>query len=346
MSEYYNWQKTLSYNADITMVIAARGIGKTYGLRKQCIKDFVNRGKTFVEVTRYREELQALQRNYFDRIAHEFPEYAFKVETNCGYIAVKTTNEKNYDWKLCCYFLAMTSFQMIKKMTFNNVKRIIMDECIIERNDVYHRYLPNEWQILTNIVDTVTREHSDDKDKAKLYLLGNACDIINPYFEYMRVNGMPDNGYTWYNNKHVLLHYPKNVSYAEDKKNTLAGQMSLGTENESVALENIFVNNELDLIRDKSSCSVYVCTLFYNNKELAIWVDNSEGYYYCNQFTPKNSTTCFALTIDDNANYQVLRKRMPLLRTIADAYRMRVMWFDTPRTHGVFKDIMSFIGEA
>ena len=37
--EFYNWQKTLSYNADVTMVIGARGIGKTYGLRLQFIRD-------------------------------------------------------------------------------------------------------------------------------------------------------------------------------------------------------------------------------------------------------------------------------------------------------------------
>ena len=35
MTDYYDWHKTLSYNADVTMVIGARGIGKTYGLRKQ-----------------------------------------------------------------------------------------------------------------------------------------------------------------------------------------------------------------------------------------------------------------------------------------------------------------------
>ena len=31
MAEYYDWHKTLSYDADVTMVIGARGVGKTFG---------------------------------------------------------------------------------------------------------------------------------------------------------------------------------------------------------------------------------------------------------------------------------------------------------------------------
>ena len=41
MADFYDWHKTLSYDADVTMVIGPRGVGKTFGLRKQCIKDFL-----------------------------------------------------------------------------------------------------------------------------------------------------------------------------------------------------------------------------------------------------------------------------------------------------------------
>ena len=44
MADFYDWNKTLSYDADVTMVIGAKGIGKTFGLRKQCIKDFLRDG--------------------------------------------------------------------------------------------------------------------------------------------------------------------------------------------------------------------------------------------------------------------------------------------------------------
>ena len=39
MADFYDWQKTLSYDADVTMVIGTRGVGKTFGLRTQFIRD-------------------------------------------------------------------------------------------------------------------------------------------------------------------------------------------------------------------------------------------------------------------------------------------------------------------
>ena len=43
MKKYYDWEKTLSYDADVTMVIGASGVGKTFGRRKQFIREWVKR---------------------------------------------------------------------------------------------------------------------------------------------------------------------------------------------------------------------------------------------------------------------------------------------------------------
>ena len=50
MTAFYDWERTLSYDADITMVIGARGYGKTYGLRRQFLRDYIGKGYRFVEV--------------------------------------------------------------------------------------------------------------------------------------------------------------------------------------------------------------------------------------------------------------------------------------------------------
>lgn len=344
MSKYYDWVKTLSYDAPITMVIGARGIGKTYGIRKQAIKDFLKNGERFVEICRFREELKIMERNYFDRVGKEFPNYVFKIERDCGYIAEKCDNPKNQNWDLICYFVAMSSFQIMKKATFNYVKRIIMDECVIERSDKYHRYLPDEWNILTNIISSVSRERPEDGNKVRLYLLGNACNIINPYFEHIKMSGTPPRGYSWHNNKTVLLHYPNDVDYVQGMEKTLAGLMAVDTQTNDVAIKNEFVNPELSMLADKTPYSKYLCTLLYNQRELAIWVDERDGIYYCNGKTPSDSTAVYALTMDEGPNYPVLKKRMPLLQVICDAYRMRICRFSSPLIHGIARDIVAYIG--
>ena len=66
--KYYDWNLTLSYDADVTMVVGARGIGKTYGLRLQFIRDFLKDGSRFVELTRHQKQLSDFTSTYFDRI--------------------------------------------------------------------------------------------------------------------------------------------------------------------------------------------------------------------------------------------------------------------------------------
>ena len=77
MAEYYDWPKTFSYDADVTMVVGARGVGKTYGLRTQFIRDFLKDGSRFVELTRYKNELFGVANGYFDRVGKqaEFKDY-------------------------------------------------------------------------------------------------------------------------------------------------------------------------------------------------------------------------------------------------------------------------------
>ena len=37
---YYDWARTFSYNADVTMVITARDRGKTFGIRAAALDDY------------------------------------------------------------------------------------------------------------------------------------------------------------------------------------------------------------------------------------------------------------------------------------------------------------------
>ena len=55
-SQFFEWGPVFSRNAPITMVVGARGLGKTYGLRKECISEYIKKGLRFVEVSRFKSE--------------------------------------------------------------------------------------------------------------------------------------------------------------------------------------------------------------------------------------------------------------------------------------------------
>lgn len=343
-NKYYSWKKTLSYDAPVTMVITARGYGKTYGLRKQCVSDWIKNKWRFVEITRHAQELAPLTENYYDRLKREYPGYVFKCEKNQAYIAPRPNEGGKPQWELLGYFVAMTQFQLIKKLTFNRVKRIFMDEAVLEKDDKNHRYLKNEWDILTNIVDTVTRERADTGNEPRLYLLGNACDILNPYFERAGITGNPKRGFSWYLDKTFLLHNLENAEYAREKKQTLAGRMASGRL-EKIALGNDFsTETEMEMVADKTSNAEHLYTLMYDNTPIAIWLDMQDGYYYVNRKPPRDMRDTYTLTLDDRPNYVMLKRTSPLCQTLFDAYRLRYVRFDSLKTYGDFRDMLRYCG--
>ena len=66
--DYYDWNKTLSYDAEITMVVGERGIGKTYGMRLQHIRDYIEREHRFSQLCRHKNQLSTFTSDFFTKI--------------------------------------------------------------------------------------------------------------------------------------------------------------------------------------------------------------------------------------------------------------------------------------
>ena len=155
MANYYYDRlraQILPRNADVNLLIGARGLGKTYGVRRYMLEDYIKNGICFVEVTRYREENNDVAAKYFDRIIEDniFPDWEFRVHNKVA--EARRTGDK--EWKTCGYFIPLSLQQQKKKSTYVNVRNICMDEIIIDPDDIYHHYLRNEYEQLANLVDT------------------------------------------------------------------------------------------------------------------------------------------------------------------------------------------------
>lgn len=345
-NKFYDWARTFSYNADVTMVITARGRGKTYGLRRACLDDFIAHGYRFVEVCRYKAELANVMDGYFDRLfsvdSERYADYEYKVERRKGLIR-KTGDDA---WRVACYFVALTEAQNAKKRTYSDVRRIIFDEALIERTS-YLRYIPREYETLINVVDTVTRESVDSSGiRPHLYLLSNACDISNPIFIAVGINEVPKFGYTWYMHKSFLLHYEAPWGYAERKaKNTLAGRMASMTDEAITAISNLFNFSAMDDIEPKTSSATFWFGLVYRGKEFGVWVDYDAGYYYVTRRIPKDASHVYSLTRADNtANRLVARRATPALRALVEAHYDRIIRFDSVSTREQLLDALAMFG--
>ena len=347
MTRYYDWGRTLTYSqAYITMVISARGFGKTYGLRKQAIRDFLRDGSRFVEIVRYKNELEgedAIQSGYFDKLVEkgEFPDHVFKVQGTKAYIA-KASDEKP-KWELIGYFVALSSMQKAKKRTFANVRKVIFDEFIIDRRTRV-RYLPDECALFVNMIDSLARQEAGSDTKVRAFLLGNACDLINPYFVRFGIDSQPEEGYHWYAGKKVLLHYCVDASYQEAKKRTLVGFLVRGTKEESVIVGNEFRLSDTYDIAEKPQHASYSYTIAYKGDRFDFWLDSADGrYYVCSKPVPEPSV--IAVTREDNsANTLMLKRNHSFLVGLGELYRADCLRFESESMRERFMGLLAFLG--
>ena len=334
------------------MVVGARGIGKTYGLRLQFVRDFLKDGSRFVELVRHKNELSDFSATYFNRIEEneEFPDYVFKTSPRHAYIALKPENKDDKPkWKLIGYFGALTEAQAMKKRTYSKVRRLLLDEAVIDKRlDRYHNYLPNEFSILANILDSVSRERSETKNSARcrVYLLGNACDLLNVYFGAYGINCEPKSGYSWHKNKTMLLHYVKDDEYAVRKSNdTVAGRMLSDTADELIASANEFLRASNDFVFNKPKWAKFYFGIVYRELRFGVWADYREGFYYVTKKIPKNASPIYALTASDNkVNYIMAKKAEGVLRGFTDLYYLGIIRYETPYVKERFIEVLNLFG--
>lgn len=350
MSKYYDWEKTFSYDADVTMVIGARGVGKTFGLRRQFIRDYIRHKWRFVEVTRYKNELSGVSDGYFNRLEKlaEFKGYVFKTDARYAYIADKPEDDVKPVWHLIGYFAALSDAQRLKKRTFDNVRRINLDEAVLERSDRYHRYLPNEFGVLANLVDTVSRERADTEGvKPRVYLLGNACDLANPYFAAYHVGTDLSYGYRWYAGKTFLLHYVEPGDYGREKAaGTVAGRMMQNTEAGRVALDNEFTHLNSEFVKPKPKNADFMFGIACNGKRFGIWVDDIDGYYHVTKRIPNNTgKPVYSLTRSDaSINYVAATHLSTTMRYVSDMYAYGLLRYEDESIMMDFGEVLQMFG--
>lgn len=343
---FYDWDNTFSYmsSALLAVVCSNRGYGKTYGLRKKCVSQYLKHGYRFAELVRYKSELSTVSDGYFNKLVEngEFPDHVFKSDSKHLYIAAKPEGEDKPKWELCGYLSPMSCYQDEKKRTFSRVRTVFLDEGIIDKQlSPYKRYLPNEVDILINCMSTIFR-----RNPGRCFVLGNAVDLFNPYFQRYGVRKEPREGYTWLKGREVLLHYVNNEEYTEELRNSIAGRLAAGTREGDKIIENKFIESESFDIQGKTNRAVYMFGIVYQGRRMGVWLDDTEGYYYVTSRTVNDPTKpVFALTHDDgNANYIMARRANKSLRGFVDMYYSGIVRFDDASTRNTFMKAMQLFG--
>ena len=361
--KFYNWQNTFTYDADITMVIGMRDVGKTFGLREQFLRDYLAREQRFVAVSRNKNRIPKLAAGYFDGIIAktedenlrswiESERPVFRQTLSHMQVGHKLESGKAVDFKDIGYFVSLSRKQEAKEETFVNVKRFVLDEAIIEPDErQYSRYQLDEWGKLASIVDSCSRERPDDgRAKPNVYLLANACDLVNPWFQELGIEQIPQFGKHWYKDKTFLLDYvdASNYSgdYADDKLNgTVAGRMLRNRRGARSAAANEF-EVSTEFVEERPKRARYEQGFIYRGDIFAVWVDYSGGKtYITNRFVKGLNRPMFALTTEDNRlNYIAAKQAEKAMRNLVDLYGLGLLRFSSVSVQAKFLNLLRDFG--
>lgn len=311
-SLYYDPNKMLSYNRILNFIIGARGIGKSYGLKKHPIRRFLNKGEQFIYLRRYKDELKKVK-NYFSDIMREFPEHKFEVKGR----------EFHIDGKLAGWAIPLSSWQSEKSNAYPNVTTIIYDEFIREKDN--SGYIPNEVPALLNLMDTVFR----DRENVRCVCLSNAVSIVNPYFLYFEL--VPDITKRFNAYKNIVIEIPDSKDFSNERRKTKFGSLIDGTEYGDMSLDNDFVNDSQVFIERRSKESKFSFAVIYKGMTIGIWVDVDAGIMFmANDYDP-SSRNIFALSAEDlteNTMMMTNWKNNYYLKKMVNAFTNGYLRFD------------------
>lgn len=318
---FYSYDKVLSYNAFLNILIGERGVGKTYGAKKYVINRFLKKNKQFVYIRRYETDLiesvgSSSDNKFFEQIKNEFPDHKFEIHKT------KKVRKLIIDKKVCGYALPLSSADSLKSSTYENVDTIIYDEFMLKEGSTQH-YLRNEPEVILDLIETVARLRD-----VKIFLLGNAISSTAPIMSYFDLSLPYNSDIKLFKDGLILVNYIKNKAYREYKKQTNFGKLIEGTRYSKYAIDNEFLTDSKSFIKKKGESKFYfIFTL--NNRDYGVWRDKDDVMYISEDIDP-NCPLKFAINIDDHDETTLLLKSRtnPYFVSIINHYRCAMLCFE------------------
>lgn len=324
---YYNYNKVISYNALLNILIGSRGVGKTFGASELVVKDFIKNGNEFVYLRRYKTELSKSMSKFFKALIQEnkFPDDKLDVKGNTFYINDNVAG----------YGVTLSTAQQLKSSNFPKVKTIIFDEFLIESGQGH--YLKNEVDIFLGLIETISRMRN-----VRVFMLANAVTEANPYFLYFDLTLPYNNDIRTFKDGLILLQYMNNPEYIEAKKKTRFGKLVSGTDYEDYAINNNFADNNSMFIEHKSGNSKFSFSFIYKDNRYGVWIDfNNSKIYVSNDFIENGFV--FATTTDDhkpNTLLYSIAKNYNCWNVFIKNYKLGNVYFENNKIKNLCKDII------
>jgi len=328
---YYDFTKVMSYNSLWNFILGERGVGKTYGILKHCIRRFIQKGEQFVYVRRYKTELKDFKLILDPFIANEeFKDHKLEIKGMKVYV----------DNKIAGHGIQLSNAITKKSTPFPMVGSIVFDEFIIDKGNIH--YMTNEVTAFMELYESISRLRD-----VRTYFLGNAISIANPYFMYFGLTIPYNSDVKTFKDNLILVNYIKNEKYREVKKNTRFGKLIEGTTYGSYAIDNKFLRDNDNFIQQKSGQCESFCNIIVNGETYGVWSksDKKEGMllYFSKDYDPNQQ---FVFTTSDKDHSELTKLLTPsgeVMKRMRFLYQISHCRFESQVIKSVFTHFLSVL---
>lgn len=359
---YYDYSIVDGYNAPVVVIVAKRGIGKTFGRVIRCIKRFKDYSRRFIYVVETEDMVDVLSQNRGEKFFSKIIEYLQKQKSNkakklLNYITsaqieetekISTGGRSNIrggtiyiNGNTAGYIVSLSGFSKLKRNNFTNVHEIVVDEFIPETIDA--RSLKNTYK-LVNVIQSIARTQTD----IKIYLLGNAVRMNDDILVKLKLNNMKLGEIRKIYDKYglfIVAHYVDNEEYKEFEEianKSVAGRLAsiTGQDNEET---NTFVDEvEKDLlIPQKMKSSHFIFALHDDTDSIRIHATKDYSCYYVIEDYGTNKTGRYC--IDPKGITSVVKYVPEYKDYVLKLYNNNLLKFENSYVYMIFKKILKIL---
>lgn len=261
--EWYDYRHINSRNALWSFVAGPRSIGKTFGAKRDAVKDFLRDGSQTLWIRRSKTELTPAKAGFFDGVANLWPDHDFRVEGDAGQIRAE-----GGEWQTVVRFASLSLSSQLKGTEYPMVRKIVYDECYAEPGT---RYLAEEVDRLRNLWVTVNRSRTgnDGRAQVRVLLLGNVYELDNPW--WLEFNFTPGREWQRAANGDVVLHLVDASKYEQRVGETVYGNV-LGTVITGYGKGDYFLPDGGYMVKDRPADSKPFATLVTLRGVFGLWI--------------------------------------------------------------------------
>lgn len=342
--QFYDGTKLLSMKdvngltPEIFISTSNRSAGKTTYFGRMVVNRFKKQGKKFCLLYRFNYELNGCAEQFFKDIGGLFfqGDVMTEVKRANGIFVELFLNKQS-----CGYCISLNFADQIKKKShlLSDVDSILFDEFQSENN----HYCDDEVKKFMSIHTSLARGGGEQVRYLPVYMISNAVSIINPYYLSLGVADRLRTDTNYLRGDGFVLEQGFYQNVAEAQK---ASGFNRAFKNESYlkyAAQNVYLNDNLNLIEKMTGISDYIVTIKKNDKFYGVrrfsdtglfYIDNRADETYPDKIVPN--------AVEQEQGYMLLGRSNVLMSSMRLAFERGYVRFRNQECKAVFFDLMKY----